>query len=81
MAYFCMDCNVDMIEDGSNRWECPVCEGRLEFEKGSDIPIIETVNWGMVSDPWDDEMPQECLACGDGAYPDCKIGCYIMDND
>ena len=29
----------------------------------------------------DDEMSETCIACGNPAYPDCCLGCDILEDD
>lgn len=48
--------------------ECPICG---EHYDNSD-------DW---EEPFADQQPPGCAACGNPAWPDCEAGCPLMDDD
>lgn len=41
------------------------------------LGVAELIYNGMDDD---DDMEECCVACGNGAYPDCKASCSIFDD-
>ena len=71
--YFCPECSSKMnYVGGLLDWECPNCglEGSVEYDS------INHENYISTGDS--EDKPDCCMVC-DGPYPNCIIGCEILD--
>lgn len=73
--FFCPLCGAETIEsDGVLDLECLECGAEATIEWDDD----EEEYYAYVDD--EDNMPECCIACGCGAYPDCISSCKIFDD-
>ena len=66
----CPDCRSGMDwDDDENAWVCHFCGNRIETDED---------DWDVEED--EDEKPAGCIACGNTAFPQCKISCNMFDD-
>ena len=76
----CRRCHYEGMSHrkGTNEWICPECGNTMTIEDGNYCFMYGD------DDDYDiyysDDYPEECKACGNGAYPDCMSGCEILED-
>lgn len=77
MAYTCLVCGGKMKKTGTGYepWECMDCHARA----------FESCHGGLAFDAeyfddYGEDSDVGCNACGNPAYPDCKISCPMFDD-
>lgn len=66
----CPECNMGMYwEDNGQFWLCENCMNMIASDED---------DWDTDVD--DDEKPSGCVACGNPAFPNCKISCNMFDD-
>lgn len=67
MAKKCPNCGAMMLS-AATFWDCEEC-GEFILKPG----------YGSTSDK-SEKIPAGCVACGNPAYPNCKLSCSIFDD-
>lgn len=74
-----------MIEsDGVLDLECLECgaEATIEWDDDEEeyYAYVDDEDYIDIFPNYEDDMPECCIACGCGAYPDCMSSCKIFDD-
>jgi len=73
----CPECSAE-LNNYETFWDCPECG---YFKKKAKYAKLEEQNERFLKKfLGDDDIPEGCAACGNPAYPECKLSCHLFDD-
>lgn len=70
------DLKIDYVICDSCGWEGDIDEADITQEDLDEYKAEYKAIYGEN----DDDMPEACVGCGNGNYPDCMDGCTLFDD-